>query len=66
MGNLHDNVARSSVTGPQVSGGRGPVQLDTVTLLMAVTCTPMNGVLPVLGTARDSTGRSETELRRQR
>lgn len=66
MGNLDDNVTRSSVTDPQVSGGRGPVQLDTVTLVMAATCTSMNGVLPVLGTARDSTGRSETELRGQK
>lgn len=33
---------------------------------MATTCTSLNGVLPVLGVARDPTARTETELRRQR
>lgn len=42
------------------------MQLDTIILMMAATCTPLKEVLPLLGTARDPTARSETELRRQR
>ena len=42
------------------------MQLDTAILMMAATCTSLNGVLPVLGIAGDPTARSETELRRQR
>lgn len=67
MENLDVNITRFSVTGPWVTLWRKRSSAAwPLILTMATTCTSLNGVLPVLGVARDPIARTETELRRQR